>query len=560
MIGALAGVGAMVAKWPGGRRRLAVAAVFLAVLVPTGLRHAALTAHFAFKDIEVAVPSDDDSGRHYRDRTFFGERLEADWELYAWLKRSLPTDSRLLAELRYTAASAAAAGVATPQSHRDYQFFLFGYTTSVYEDAIRFLNRDDLAALGITHLHVTETLTSKLDPAARLLLDSPDHFRPMVEIVTSSGTPHQVYRVMPGAGAVEIAPSSYRALQRLVPRHRTVTTLGSLSHAHRLVLMTAFVDHKNLQSTIPLRFERASRSPDVTTISGQPASGVVILRELVEPIALGASRDEALWNGHGLRAYDLGAAWSPPWRVWPDRAPLPEAQRFICESATDGRVDLRLLGEPGAVVTAGRTEVTLTGQPQIVQVAVPDCGALTLSADAGLAPFVQIRPHFAGAAVDVAAPTAGLGFDSSVEGDLAILNFWYRNPDDIPFVTGSSFRLYAADASGVSYHQDYANPLHAAVRWWSSPVILRSPEQAARVEFDGRRLTINGDPGAGSAASLEPGRPYLLALTVSGSHPRETWEEIQHIIPVARVRLSESGVDYDVFSGIVTIEHRAPGT
>ena len=32
------------------------------------------------------------------------------------------------------------------------------------------------------------------------------------------------------------------------------------------------------------------------------------------------------------------------------------------------------------------------------------------------------------------------------------------------------------------------------------------------------------------------------------------------MIPVARLELSETGVEYKVFSGIVTIEHRVPGT
>ena len=31
-------------------------------------------------------------------------------------------------------------------------------------------------------------------------------------------------------------------------------------------------------------------------------------------------------------------------------------------------------------------------------------------------------------------------------------------------------------------------------------------------------------------------------------------------MPLARVLVSETGVDYEVLSGIVTIEHRVPGT
>ena len=49
-------------------------------------------------------------------------------------------------------------------------------------------------------------------------------------------------------------------------------------------------------------------------------------------------------------------------------------------------------------------------------------------------------------------------------------------------------------------------------------------------------------------------------LNVAGVDPRYGSVEIQHIIPLARVVVSETGVDYEVLSGIVTIEHHAPGT
>ena len=104
------------------------------------------------------------------------------------------------------------------------------------------------------------------------------------------------------------------------------------------------------------------------------------------------------------------------------------------------------------------------------------------------------------------------------------------------------------------------NPRTASVRWWPGPIALYAPEQTARIEFDARRLEINGDLGGGSASRLTPGRTYLLALTVAGVDPRQGYVEIQHIVPLARVVLSETGVDYEVLSGIVTIEHHAPGT
>ena len=240
---------------------------------------------------------------------------------------------------------------------------------------------------------------------------------------------------------------------------------------------------------------------------------------------------------------------------------MPGPARSVCESAVDQQVDLHLLGEPGTAVTAGPTELTLNGLPQVIQVAVRDCGALTLSADSPVAPFVQIRPHHGGASVDSDAPLAGLGFDGGVDGERAILNFWYRNPHDISFATGTEFRLYEASPLGVGLRPDIStNPRTASLRWWPGPIALQAPQQIARIEFDAGRLEINGDSGGGAASSLTPGRTYLLALTVAGIDSRYGLLEIQHIVPLARVVVGETGVAYEVLSGIVTIEHHAPGT
>lgn len=325
------------------------------------------------------------------------------------------------------------------------------------------------------------------------------------------------------------------------------------------MIFSGFADQERLLSAVPLRFERATRIPHVETPAGRPASGVAILREPLEPTALGASRGEAIWTGHGLRAHDLAAAWSPVWRIGSDHAPLPSAARSVCESA-GGEVDLHVLGEPGTRVTAGATQTALTSLPQVVQLVVPDCGALTLSAPSTIAPFAQIRPHYGERPIDGSAPIAGFGFDGGVDGERAILNFWYRNSEDIAFTTGTGFRLYEASPLGVGLDQANPNPRTASLRWWPGPIALNAPEQIARIEFDARRLEINGESGGGSASSLSPGQTYLLALTVEGTDSRYGLVEIQHIVPVARVVVGETGVAYEVLSGIVTIEHHMPGT
>ena len=559
-IGAAAGLGALAGALRGrGRRILATAAVGLLVLLPTGLPRAVSGIHLAFSDLKIEDPVADNSGHHYRDRTVLGRELGESWEFYVWLRQSLPTEARLLTPRPHT--SAVAAGVATPISHRDHQMFIFGYTTWVYEDALRFLHRDDLADMGITHVHVTESQAAMLDPSAKRLLDDSGHFRLLTDFRTGSGTRHRVFQVMPGAGATDIAPTSYRALRQLVPPTAPVSTLGSISFLQRLAILSAFGDHNRLQSSIPLRFERATRVPRVETLADLPTSGVTILRDHLEPTAPGLSRAAAVWTGHGLRAYDLAAGWSSVWRIGRDPAALPGPQRAFCESSSDGQVDLRLLGEPGAAVTAGSTEVILTGLPQVTQLAVPDCGAFTLSADAAVAPFAQIRPRHTGRPVGPVAPIAGLGFDGGVDGERAVLNLWYRNPRGLPFVTGTELRLYEASPLGVGLQPgSHPNPRIASLRWWPGPIALYAPEQTARIEFDARRLEMNGDVGGGSASRLTPGRTYLLALTVAGVDRRSGYVEIQQIIPLARVVLSETGVDYEVLSGIVTIEHHAPGT
>ncbi len=558
MIGALAGAGALVGALRGkSRRRLATAVVVLLILVPSGLPRAVSGTHLALGDLEVVNPALDDSGHHYLDRVFFGEHLAANWEIYAWLARSLPRDARLLSPESFVSASAA--GVASPRSGRNLQVYSSWNSTWVYHDALRFLQRDDLTDMGITHVHVTDAMAANLDPFAKRLLADPGHFRLLTDIYTDAGARHRVFQVMPGAGVTEVAASSYRALRQLVPPNAPVATLGSLPFAERLFVLSAFAEHADLGALYHTYFDRGTRVPQVETLTDRPDSGVVILREPLEPTTLSVSRDEALWGGHGIRVYDLAATWSPVWRIGHDSAALPGPQRALCESV-DGQVALRLLGEPGTTVTAGSTVVTLTGLPQVILVAVPDCGALTLRADSGVAPFAQIRPHHQGRPVDLDAPIAGLGFDGGVVGQHAIVNLWYRNPDAVLFVTGTEFRLYEADPLGVGLSASIPNPRTASLRWWPGPLALYAPKQTARIEFDARRLEINGDSGGGSASQLTPGRTYLLALTVAGVDPRYGYVEIQHIVPLARVVLSEAGVYYEVLSGIVTIEHHAPGT
>lgn len=559
MLGALTGLGALVGELPNKLGRgLATTSILVLILIPTSLPRAVSGAQLALKDLRTVDPAADASGHHFRDRAYFGSEIAANWEFYDWLRRSMPHDARLLSPRALL--TAAVAGVASPRSGRDMQAFSLWFSTWVYADALRFMHHADLSDMGITHLHVTDQSAARLVPSALRLLDDPNHFRLLYDMETTSGTRHRVFQVVPGAGTTRVAPSSFRALRKQVPLDASVSVLGSLTSEQSNFILSAFAKHAALADSYGRGFDRASVIPRVEDLTERPKSGAVVLRDLLEPTELGVSRAEALWVGEAMRAYDLGGSWSNVWRIGGDSAQLPASPQRRCESATDGKVDLHLLGEPGRSLSVGTVDVTLTGLPQRITLSISDCSQLRLRSNAELAPFVQLRPHYAAGSADANVPIAGLAFDSGIDGARAILNFWYRNPEEIQFLTGTSFRLYEGETSGVGFVADNPDPRTSAVRWWSSPIILRSPEQTARVEFDARQLTINGDPGAGSASNLIPDQVYLLALTVSGSHARETWEEIQHIIPVARVSWSETGIDYEVFSGIVTIEHRAPGT
>ena len=555
MIGALAGAGALIGRWPASRRVPAALVVGLFAVMPTSLPGVIVAVQQAFSDPPRTTVTVRDARAPSLAYTRFSSDLALNWDFYDWLAQALPADARLLTP--YPAVAASLAGVSAPTSGRSLQV-LSVQDSPVYEDALRFLHRGDLADMDITHLHVTDRLEAAWPPDARRLLSDSAHFTLVADRRSVSGMRHRLYAVAAGAGTTVAAPASYRFLRQLVPSDAPLSLLGGLTPYHRKMLLMAFADHPDLQ-TVPTSIDRASRFPRGVPLRPVADRGVVVLPATVEPIALGLSRPEAIWTGYELRAYNLAtAAWSPVGRVGPRPAPLPDPLRSVCDAAANGQIDLRVLGEPGTVLAAGPATLTLTGLPQILTLTVPDCRALTLSAPAALAPFVQLRPHHPAASATQEAPIAALAFDGGVVGQRAVLNLWYRNPRNLTFAAGSEFRLYAAGPLGVSLPSDDPRP-RSSLHWWPGPLAHYAPEQNARLEFDARQLTINGDPGAGDT-SLTPGQTYLLALTVAGVDPRSGYVEIQHIVPLARVVLSDAGAAYEVFTGIAAIEQRAAGT
>jgi hypothetical protein len=553
MYAALVGAGSLIGGLRGMRRGLVLLAFGLFALLPTIVPRAISGAQLALGGLDIGHPAGTDSVHRFAVRTQFGRVLEANWDLYEWFARSLPHDARLLTT--QPAGAAALAGVRSPTSGREFQS-LAQYATPVYEDALRYLHRDDLQAMGITHLHVTDAHAAALTPAARLLLDDPAHFRPVADLHSASGVRHRVFEVLRGAGTTEVAPSSYRRLLEIVPEDAPVSLVGALSLYGRRMFLYTFIGYPDLRAPVSTDVNRATRVARFDTELGISGDGAVVMPELIEPVALGLASTDAVWTGYGMSVYRPADRWSPVFRIGSEFAGLPDPLRRVCESAI-GHLDFRVLGEAGGEVVAGGVSVALTGMPQHARISVPDCEAFTVFAAADVPPFAQIRPHQgANAQVSKLQPVAGLGFDGAVVGGRAVLNLWYRNPAKLPFETGTELRLYEADATGTVPADPDFNDF---VRWWEGPLILAPGIQTARLEFDAGRLEINGATGARGGPILQAGRSYLLMLTVAGFDHASGFVDVQQQVPLARVAVSDGGMVYDVFSGIVDVKHIVPG-
>ena len=553
MFAALVGISMLVGGLSRPRKRLAVLAVGLLALLPTIVPRAISGTQLALGGLNVGHLADAQSVDRFAVRTQFGPVLESNWDFYAWLARSLSNDARLLTT--QPAAVASLAGIASPTSGRHLQS-LAQYVTPTYEDALRFLHRDDLQEMGVTHLHVTDDHAAVLTPEARRLLADSAHFKLLADTRSASGMRHRVFEVLPGAGTTDVAPSSYRRLRQIVPADTPVSLVGSLSVYARRMLLFNFIDHLDLRAPESTDVNRATRVARFRTDRGVPDQGVVVLPELLEPTALGLSADDAVWTGYGMRAYRPSDTWSPVWRIGSDFAGRAHEPRRVCEAA-NGLLDFRVLGAPGTQMAAGRESWDLTGIPQQFQLSVPDCGALATISDAEMAPLAQIRASHSASLAEREQRVAGLGFGGQVEGKHVVVNLRYHNPHRIAFEAGTHLRLYEADATGTGpARPDFSR----FVRRWSRPLVLTRESQMTRIEFDGRRLEINGSAVGREIPRLEPGRSYLLMFTLAEFDPVSGHVDYQQLLPLARIDVSDAKVTYEVFSGIVALRQMVTST
>ena len=554
MLAALTGGVTLMQSFRGHRQTFAVLAVALLVLLPTGLPGAVAGVRLGLRGFHVDPPVSQGASLPLAGDLHMQSELASNWDFYAWLRRFMPVSARLLTT--HPGLSASVAGVISPTSGREVQM-LSANTLPVYADALRFLHRDDLAAMEITHLHVSDRLEAAMSPEARSLLANPAHFELLADRHSISGQRHRVFAVASGAGTREPAPSSYRALREVAPVDVPVVLLGRLSTYQRRMILFTFVDRANLWRTDVVNLDRASRLPSAALLTSHvPDRSVVIVADRMEPTPLGLSRGDAMWAGDGMRAYDLAHSWSPVWRVPRDRHQSPGERRAGCESAAADPRELQLLGEPGNSLSEGDVLLSLAGTPQRFRVSGSVCARLVHIGAGAVAPFARARPYRSAALPILASHVAGLGFDGTSEGGRAIINLWYRNPQSLSLMTGSEFRIYEVDQTGVA-------PLHLSplrsIRWWSGPLVLAAHTQMAQVEFDGYRLEIDGKAGAGEVEELQPGRTYLLALNIAGADPDSGLADVLQQIPLVRILVDETSLSYEVLSGILAIEDREPG-
>lgn len=557
MLAGLSVAGRLVGSLRAPTQALLAAGIGLFAILPTALPRAISGTQLASEGVEIGYPVMR-SSELAQNRTQLGEELAKNWDFYAWLARSLPQDARLLTT--HPSVIASTTGVTTPTSGSRLQV-LSPILTPVYEDALRFLNRNDMADMGITHLHVTDALEESLSPPARGLLKDPMHFRPIVDMRSVSGTRHRIFKVMSGAGAADTMPASYRRLREIVQSNVPVSLVGTLSLYERRMVLFTLVDHDDLRAPAaprPTFVDRATRIPSFQQVSDIPDEGIIVLPQFLEPgITLGLSPGDAIWAGYGMRAYSVPqATWSPVWRIGQETAGLPDDLTYACKWRDNQQISLRVLGEPEDKVMLGSNEIEMTGVPQVVQLPARECNELEFAAHASIAPFAQIR------ATDPAgreqnSNSAGLGFDGGRDGDRAVVNLWYRNPLGLPFAAGTEFRLYQTDSTGM-YPRDPRSDPH--LQRWTSSLILAPDTQMARVEFHAMRLEINGEAGRDDVSQLIPGATYLLTLNIAGAVPTRGYVEIQQIVPLVRFVFDHQGVSYEVFSGIVDIESHELGT
>lgn len=526
-------------RWLGGT----MIVVFL--VAPTVLPRLVSSVRLAQQGIDVGYPRVHDPIVRTDNPTRYAAVLREEWPALDWMRRWLPTSARVLA-LDPSLVSMTS-GLPAPMSGRTIALFN-PLPAPAFVDATTYLARQDLEDLGVTHVYVTPALVERLASSARLALQDATQFREVFRHVTPRGGELRVVEVLSQAGTDPPSPHSLRRLAELGDGRTAVTVAIPVNEPEGQTVLLTFP--RGFQLFGPSTYlPRTDANPSLQPYRRPPPQGLTMTRAEDTPTTLGMDRSDARWSGYGWSAYAVpNDAWSRPWRPGTEPDGLPADVAAICDGSASG-LQFRVLGGPGDRLYVGPRAISLTGVPQDFEVADARCPELRIRWEGQeIAPFVQVRRRAAGLRADE--PAAGLGFDTGLDGDTAVIHLWYRNPGGTAFEDGTELRMYRADDAGVAVA---SRDLTQSAAWWAGPLVLSVERQMAQLRFRARPLTLEG---AGIAADV--GVPadglYFLALTLAGLPEGSGALRVRQVIPLLAFEIRNGHVAYTTLSGIVAIQ------
>ena len=544
-LGTVAALGTIANRLRPPARHAASAAMAVLIVVPTAVPRTISGLEISTRGIYMGYPTVQDDLVRYANQTRFADALRDQWRALDWMRRELPDDARVLATNAPLVSMAT--GRTTPQSDR--RLALFNpLLTPLYMDALRFLARQDLQDLNATHLYVTPDLLNNLDSETRTALEDPRQFRLLHSPLSTGGARLAIYEIQPDAGRESPSPSSFRRLEALGRQASVRAVGGFLSFADRQTLLLTFAPKQDVvgpSTYLPRTNVHATyRAPGPDE---QP--GLMVLDETHVPLAVGKSFDDAIWHGHGLRAYStVDGVWSRTWRPQPDWQ-LPPSDIVEDFSGADASCDARVIGEPDDLVSFGEKGIRLTGLPQTVRIGSARCDTLQVAWDGGdVPPFIQLRStHAAGPAA--ASDSAGLAFDGGVSDGIGVFHLWYRNPNHLPVPGGSELRLYPAGQFGLI---EASSPTQSIARWLGL-IELSKERFTDRFEFDAAALRLNGAEPIEKTGDVVDG-DYVLTLNIAEEFEDDRGLSVRRVIPVLQVTVLNGRPTYRPLSGIVGVD------
>ena len=550
-ITAVIAIGALAARAGRMWAHLIVVGLLGFVVAPSVMPRAVSAAQFAAEGIDLGYPTVRDPIHRHLNATDIAGSLRKDWWVFQWIRDNLSRDARILSP--NPPILVAATGRVSPTSTKDMAVF-DNVLTHTYIDALKYLGSESLKALGVTHLHVTSDVIRAMHPTGLQAIKRRDHFLLLYETVDAIGKTHHIYEVMPNAGRASVASNSYAQLRRLAMEAGSVLLTDAIPERQRLVLLLSMAKGVHVYGPATTFLARSSVRPVLEPWDGEIVPSMVVLPEWVIPTSLGLYADDYVWSGYGLKAYLTDQRWSVAHRVNPSLGQLSASGQGPC--VLDGLPrQLRALGEPNSMllistVGAANSRVRLRGVPQVVELLGQECvDVRRIGQDGVVAPFVQVRERSSNRLSDHV-PSAGLGFDGATDGDEAVINYWYRNPQSTPFTVGTELRLYKADVAAIGPAVE--EPIKS-IAWWPGPIILSVETQMGVIRFDGQRLTLNDVLPSGSPASLPDGS-YLLALTLAGMPEGSDSLEIRQIIPLLFFSNEQGQILYTSLSGLIGLD------